>query len=435
MISRLSLLKTSAKILNNPFLTHYELAKARRMLMKSELENLQADKLKKLLTHASRDIPFYQNRFVNHNLDGIQNLPLLSKQALKDAGNEAIKSNTKLIRKTTSGTTGPAFSFYIDKDFFAKELAQNLRIFDFSEFELGQPWVLLVPLRDKKNPFFSYLTNRLVLDAAMLSSGKTPLCCPKTIEERFQPDERIIQKFFNKIDRHKPKLIYSYPSTMIALATHLKNWNVRNVRTEKIILSGEILTYPARKFIEEIFQGEVFELYGTTEFPSIAQECKIHNGLHIFTDSYYVEFAPDNEIIVTDLENYTMPFIRYQTADYGFLKSEKCRCGCAFPLMDITQGRVSDLIVSPNGQFLRASFFTTLLEKNREIKKFQLVQETQNKLKIYLIADNLSASRQGYLARRIKEYTVDAIEISLEFMDNINMPLKKYFQTYPPLAV
>jgi phenylacetate-CoA ligase len=431
MINRLFILKTVAKITKNPVFSYYDLFRKNHNLTSKELEDLQSTKIKNLISYALQNIPFYNNRFANYNFDNITELPILSKQELKDAGIDEITPKRKLIKKTTSGTTGPAFSFYVDKYFFALELARNLRILDFAGIELGEPWVLLVPLRDKKNRIFSYLSNRLVLDASLLSLGRTPLCCPKTKEELFKPDEQTIHKFFTKIIKHQPKLIYSYPSTLIALATYIKNWNIKGVYSEMIITSGEVLTQPARNFIQEIFQTEVFDLYGTTEFPAIAEECKEHNGLHIFTDSYCTEFLNNNEIIVTDLDNYTMPFIRYQTSDFGYLKSEKCRCKSAFPLMEIKQGRVSDLIVAPNGQFLRANFFSTLLQKNKEIKKYQIVQEAQDKLKLFLVSDKLLPQRKDYLYNRFQQYAGNAIKIEIEIVQDINLPLQQYLQTYP----
>jgi phenylacetate-CoA ligase len=431
MINRQAILKNITKIINNPFLDYYNQLKKNNTLTKSELEIIQSNKIKKLLDDASENIPFYKARLVNENLHELKGIPTLSKQELKDAGIAAVRSKRKLIKKTTSGTTGPAFMFYVDKDFFALELARNLRIFDFAQMAVGDPWVLLVPLRDKKNKSFSYLTRRLVLDAALLSFSRTPLCCPKANEEQFQPNEKIIKTFLDKIRRHHPELIYSYPSTLIALSTYIRKWGVKGIVAKKIILSGEVLTNHARRFIEETFQGEVFDLYGTTEFPAIAQECKMHNGLHVYTDSYFVEFALDNEIIVTDLENYMTPFIRYKTNDFGHSIKEKCSCGVGFPLMEITRGRVSDLIVAPNGQFLRAGFFSSLVEKNPEIKKYQIIQEQQNQLNIYVDSESLSDSRENFLIKRCREYAGDAMNISIGEIPKVEQPLKQFFQAYP----
>ncbi|MEO0092280.1 MAG: hypothetical protein ABIK61_06200 [candidate division WOR-3 bacterium] len=441
MFNRLRLLKIVANLNKNPFFKYYHQLHINQFLKKTELENQQIIKLKKLLSYASQNIPFYKKRFANLNLDKIRDLPVLSKEELKNAKSEIITSKKRLIKKTTSGTTGPAFNFYINKDLFALEIAKNLRIFDMVDFEIGEPWVLLVPLRDRKNFLFSKLINRLVLDAALLSFSRTPLCCPKSKEEKFKPNEQVIQMFFRKILKHQPKLIYSYPSTLIVLATYIKKWNIKGIHPTKIITSGEILTHPARKFIEEIFQSEIFDLYGTTEFPAIAQECKEHNGLHVFIDSYFVESLENQEIIVTDLENYIMPFIRYQTGDFGVLKKDICKCGRPFPLMEITYGRVSDLIVTSNGQFLRASFFASLVKKNQEVRQFQIVQEKPEHLVIYIATKkSLSDSRKDLLFKRSQAYAGDSIDITIEFVSDAvldeakHRELKQFFQTYPVLA-
>ncbi|MEO0093255.1 MAG: hypothetical protein ABIK67_03250, partial [candidate division WOR-3 bacterium] len=181
---------------------------------------------------------------------------------------------------TTSGTTGPPFEFVIDRDFFSIELARNLRIFDLPGIELGEPWVLLTPLRGKKHPLFSWLCNRLVLDANRLIKEYTPPCCPQVSKNHLHTDESVIREFLVKIRKHQPKAIYSYPSALTILATYVRKWNIRGVSIKIIISSGEVLTKEIRTFLKETFNGEVFNLYGTTEFPTIAEECKKHNGLH-----------------------------------------------------------------------------------------------------------------------------------------------------------
>ena len=410
------------------FYKSYKELERNQWLKKDEIEYLQLNKLKRLLNYSVQNIPFYKRRLAGFDpqkiksLEDIKNLPVINKEELKVAGPDAIaKNRRRLILKTTSGTTGPPFNFVIDRDFFSLEIARNLRIFDLPGLEMGEPWVLFTPLRGKKNPIFSFFTNRLVLDANLITTERTPPCCPSSADNKLTPDENTIRQFCTKIKAHKPKTIYSYPSSLIALATFIRKWGITGINIKTIISSGEVLTPKARSFIEETFDGKVFNLYGTTEFPSIAEECKEHNGLHIFTDSYIVEFVNNGEIVITDLYNYTMPFIRFQTGDRGFLKNGQCNCGRSLPLMEITQGRVSDLIISPDGKFLRRTFFASLFKKNQEIEKFEIVQNEQGRIMISLMVRKLlPESRKDFLIRRCKDYAGDSLNIDIVTLHNLS---------------
>ncbi len=296
----LSLVSTISK---DHFLDYYQDLAKKQWLKKEQLEQLQLHKLKRLLSHSIQNVPFYQRRFTGFdpssikNLNDIKNLPILTKEELKKGGAEAIAKNQKrLLAKTTSGTTGPPFTFMISRNFFSLEIARNLRIFDLPGFTLGEPWVLFTPLRGKKSFLFSFLTNRLVLDANQITIKRTPPCCPSAINNRLEPDEDMIRHFCKRIQKHKPKAIYSYPSALIALATFIRKWSIKEINIRIIISSGEVLTSGIRTYLEETFKGEVFNLYGTTEFPAVAEECKEHNGLHIFADSYLVEFINQGKL-------------------------------------------------------------------------------------------------------------------------------------------
>jgi phenylacetate-coenzyme A ligase PaaK-like adenylate-forming protein len=410
-----------SKISQERFFQYYKELERNQWLKKDEIIQRQLTKLKNLLNYAVENINFYQERFRNFNikdfksLNDIKRLPILTKDELKEAGEEAVAGHRKkLISKSTSGTTGPPFNFVVDRDFFSLEIARNQRIFDLPGVVMGEPWILFTPLRGRKSSIFSYLNNRLVLDANQISVERTPPCCPSSVKNRLEPDENMIRQFCARIKKHKPRMIYSYPSSLIGLATFIRKWGIAGIKIKTIISSGEVLTSETRNLIEETFGGEVFNLYGTTEFPTIAEECKEHNGLHIFTDSYIVEFVNNGEIVITDLDNYTMPFIRYQTGDLGFLKNGQCKCGRNLPLMEIIQGRKSDLIITPDGKFLRRSFFSSLFKKNSEIEKFDVFQNEQGKIMIsIMLGKQLPESRKDFLVRRCWDYAGDSININI----------------------
>ena len=80
---------------------------------KSELENIECDKLLKLLTHAKINIPFYNKLFRHVNVESIrsvsdiQKIPFLNKEELKKQRGSLLFGKGKCVfKKTTGGSTG-----------------------------------------------------------------------------------------------------------------------------------------------------------------------------------------------------------------------------------------------------------------------------------------------------------------------------------------
>lgn len=415
-------LALAGNVIGDPFYTYYKRLNQNLLLSKDALAHLQLAKLKKLVSYAKTNITLYRKRFADFDtetmksLDEIRLLPVFTKGDLARAGKDAIaRDGKRVVTRSTSGTTGAPFHFVVSRDFFSLAIARHLRILDLAGLKIGDPWVMCTPLRYKTNAVYSFLTNRLVLDANQTTQERTPPCCPASPRNRLEPDQRTIRQFCTQIKLHKPKAIFSYPSTLIALATYIRKWDVPGIKIKAVISSGETLSQDTRKFCAEIFSGDVYNLYGTTEFPSIAQECVEHKGLHIFSDSYFVEFLSDGAILITDLDNYTMPFIRFRIGDYGLLMSGSCSCGLALPLMEIIKGRTSDLLITRDGKFLRRSFFAAVLEKNPEVKKFEIIQDHRREITISIIlAKPLSDARQQFLTKRFYEYAGSSVAIKLQ---------------------
>ncbi len=57
-------------------------------------------------------------------------------------------------------------------------------------------------------------------------------------------------------------------------------------------------------------------------------------------------------MVVTDLWNYGMPFIRYRVGDMAVLSDEVCPCGRTYPLLKRVTGRIADYLVSPEGRYV-----------------------------------------------------------------------------------
>jgi len=92
--------------------------------------------------------------------------------------------------------------------------------------------------------------------------------------------------------------------------------------------------------------------YGRPECRGIAYECQAHGGHHVAAESYIVEVLNDRQpappgevgdVVVTDLDSFSVPLIRYRTGDRAVALGGTCVCGRALlRLMQIQNADGSD---------------------------------------------------------------------------------------------
>src|SRR5436305_75 len=79
-----------------------------------------------------------------------------------------------------------------------------------------------------------------------------------------------------------------------------------------------------------------------------------------------------SEILVTDLHNYGMPFIRYRIGDLGVLRTTgRCACGRGLPKLHSIEGRTLDILRTRNGRVVPGELFPHVMKDIPEIEEFQ----------------------------------------------------------------
>jgi phenylacetate-CoA ligase len=170
--------------------------------------------------------------------------------------------------------------------------------------------------------------------------------------------------------------------------------DVSGIEPKLIFSNGATLTEHTRSLARSRFGIEINDIYGAVEFARLAFECNEHSGLHLITDCAVTEFVEDGEpvspgetgeIIVTRLDNFAMPLIRYKIGDLGIPTDEKCVCGRSWPLIRSVEGRTDDIFILGSGRKLHPLFqnlrVVEVLKKNVYcISEYQIVQEEKNKI-------------------------------------------------------
>ena len=111
-------------------------------------------------------------------------------------------------------------------------------------------------------------------------------------------------------------------------------------------------------------------------------------------------------ILVTDLDNFGMPLIRYDIGDRAVLSDKQnCVCGRGLPLLEKVEGRTLEIIRTPDGQRIGGTFWTLLLRSRPGLYQFQVVQEKLDRIVINFVrGKDFDNSALTYFAAKIREY-------------------------------
>ncbi len=394
----------------------------------SELEKLQIKKLKQILSHANDNVPFYHEMFKKINfkpeyvssVNDLNKLPILTKEIVNKNFNTLYAKNyskENLIQSFTSGSTGTPMRFYIDRRWLASNSAAAHRAWSWAGYELGDKMMYLwgVPSdfhKTRKDKIIDFLLRTYNLNALQLT-------------------EETMGNYVQMINKIKPKIINSYASAIFLLSEYMKKNEIDFIKPKAILTTADMLYTHQRKSIEEVFNCEVFDYYSGRDTSLQAAECPEHTGYHLSIENAVVEFVKENDhvspgetgkIILTDLCNYAMPFIRYEIGDLGTPSNENCPCGRNLPLMKSLNGRIFDFILTPEGKHILGEYFhIIIIDYNiHGIKEFQIIQESLNKLIVYIVKNpDETIDDSSRFISLIQKEVGEEVKIELKYASSI----------------
>lgn len=369
-----------------------------------------------LLRHAVSRVRFYRERagdlspgsIEEDPLGALREFPILERTDLHDHYDDLSTGGRRGATPGSSGgSSGTPVRFLHDGEYQSAAIAGRTLAFEWAGLHVGERYARLWGAqRDlpsgrhaARSRFGDFLYGRLVLDA-------------------FRMGDREMADYVRRINRFRPVCVEAYADAAHELATFARRSGSKLARPRSIVTGATTLFPHMRAEIVEAFGAPVFDRYGCREVGTIASECDRHGGLHVFGECVVVEIVDsggrgvgpgeEGEVLVTNLWNYTMPFIRYRIGDVAVLGAGECPCGRPYSLLERVVGRSESRIVRPDGGVVMPEFFIHLIgvEYNRgAIRKFQVVQEAVDKLLVRVVpfegaADRVLADRDE-IARHI----------------------------------
>lgn len=398
-------------------------------LPEEKIKAIQWERLQALLTHAYAHVPFYRGIFDQRGLtprdiktaDDFQKLPLISKEDIRADKDNMIAENFKgrTFTKATGGSTGVPLELDYDTNSYQWRTAAAIRGYRWAGCEDGKRTAYIwgapigkesFPLRVKK------AMHNFILQRKMFNS--------------FKFTAEIMEDYRERINRFRPEAIVGYTTPLYNFAKFIKENKKRCVRIKSAITAAEKLYDYQREAIESAFGCKVFETYGSREFMLIAAECERHQGMHMSIDNLYIEILKEDgspagpgetgEIVITDLHNYGMPFIRYKIGDLGVPADRTCPCGRGLPLIEKIEGRILDTIQTPDGRLVPGEFFPHLMKEFKGIKQFQVIQDRPETLLIKIVKNGaFSEERLTFLRNEIEQALGPRTAVHIRFVEEI----------------
>ncbi len=392
-------------------------------------KEIQDKRLHELVAYARANSPYYKKLYESVPKDfELSDLPCVNKLELmahynewttdssvklediqdfmKNLDNIGRKFKGKYLVFTTSGSTGNplvslcdyntnqvmnainilrTFSRKEDMSAFIKDGGRSIGVFANEGFYLGNSSVrarlLSMPWKKKQ----------IAVTSALL------------------PTDKIVEQ----LNTFQPSMLGGYPSNLELLIDEQRSGRL-HIRPVLIMTGGEYLSDKLREDLADAFHCYVQTSYSCTEGGTMACECTEHH-FHINDDWILLEpVDKDNQLVsdgiqsdkvlITNLSNYSLPFIRYEVTDRVVMHHSPCACGNPSPWITL-EGRTDDVVtLIQDGKEIRIAPLAiyAMLKELHVLRRFQLLVGKNNNLELRLEPVD-SVSRKDAFATAEKE--------------------------------
>lgn len=398
---------------------------------RDRLRALQWEKLKRLLDHCYRKVPFYRKRFEElqlrpeeiRSLDDYASLPPLMKDDVRSHQQEIRDPSTRrrVEHCRSGGTLGEPLLLIRDMVASAYARAAQLRALGWFGIRKGDKQVRIWGV-----PFGG--------EAARLERRKD-FSLNRIRLSPFEITPDTVRSFYETMRRFNARYVYCYPSAMFRICQLMQQEGLDGKRLpiDFVVCSAETVYEHQRALIQESLDCRVIDEYGCSEMGAIALECP-EGGRHLTMENILAEFVDDGsgtgrrEILLTNLNSYSMPFLRYHIGDTGTVLDRQCACGRPLELMDFGAGRVLSMLRSTDGNWVSGTVFCyiafDIIKRYGGIKDFRVAQKAVDRLEISLVrAENYTDRILDLFRGHVRDKFGSDMKMEFRFLDEI--PLEK----------
>ena len=304
----------------------------------------QLDRLQTMLEDARRSV-FWADHLAGvpapATLDELAMWPTVDKVALRSAAEEdrltcPLPARTRTLR--TSGTTGEPFRVRYAPGGAWWQGVLKLRMLRARRVSFRGREAPMVMFRDEQPASTTRVT------ASVRRARQLPLVVTEPLPELA---ERVIAG--------RPTSISGFPHLVMELGHALDG----RYQPSAVFTHGETLTVESRTELQRQYGVAPMDGFGTAECGAIAWQCAAADLYHVSHEAVIVEIVDDHgapvgrgetgHVLLTQLWNPLMPFVRLAIGDSASWASRPCRCGSELPALTHVTGRTFDWVIDARG--------------------------------------------------------------------------------------
>jgi len=407
---------------------HWRELERTQWLSEDELQVLQLSKIQRLVQHAYENVPFYRERYQQagihpqdiKSLDDFRALPFLTREDVNNNLDALVAKNLlhdKLHPNETGGSTGEPMHFFVADSFWWWNAANTFRVRGWHGVREGDKIAWFWGAREDMPEW----TWRRRLRSQLMQERYL---------NAFSMTEAKMRNFANMLVHWQPKMFKGYASALSLFAQYVQGQGITGIRPCYIETTSEKLSVPQRELLESVFACKVADHYSSREMGTMAYQCE-KGGFHICADGRYLEIVANGqvvqpgqmgEMVVTSLNQFAMPFIRYKNGDLAICKAGRCPCGRGLPLLKEIVGRANDFLVSADGRFVHSEFFAYTFRVKPEVTRYQIYQADREHLEVRLVCNQkVDDAWLNSVRAEIQERFGRSTQISLQVVDHIEL--------------
>ena len=387
----------------------------------SEISDFQEQKIKKLLIHCYENVPYYTNLMVSLNVSPyesassigiLKKLPILTKDKFRKNIEQFKAKNSIKFKpswKQTSGSTGAPTKYMQDK-----QLDTVTRVIVNNHYQnIGHT-----------NGYIAVFRGTLIDDFE--NKEMIYKILGKEIHfSTFKMDDKVINKYIEILNQFKPEIIRGYPSALLILLMHIKKYNLKVHQPKALHTSSEVISEELIKLSKDFFNCQVYDYYSQGEASIIAYTDVVNKQYYKVLQYFsYVEYLDQGDgtssIVGTNLWNYSMPLLRYETEDLT-LNNE---CLDQNLLKNII-GRKADIVEGKNGKKISPSSFhhywKSKVDKNlkNNVSFYQVIQKKEQSIFLVKVVKKKCDEDEKVIKIKLLELLGQDAIIIIEYLDEI----------------